>query len=188
VPAPRLVRHASAACAFVAALVGCSDGGAPPQQLPPLTTSPTASATASASPSPTAEDLQQSAEQFIRAYYRALAQADRTSDPSELSRDYYDPSCRPCAFDVRTLKEFRSKQQHVEGYRSLLERVDAGELVGNTIAVTVVLRNEAGRVVDRLGKTVQTLPASGPLKVDLIVATNGQRFRIIEIVPLGQVK
>jgi hypothetical protein len=183
-----LLRHALIACVAVAAVAGCSDGGAPPQTLPPATQSPTATAIATPTSTPTAGSLQRSAEQFVRQYVAALTRANSAADPSELVRDYYDPNCRSCQFDVRTLRNLNRKRQRIEGYETDLEKVSAGDLEGNTIAVTVELRNEAGRVVDESGKTVRTLPASGLLRVHVIVARSGQRWRITEIVPLGEVK
>jgi hypothetical protein len=189
VPARRSALHAAAlalALALAALTVtGCGNGaGADPQPLPPITQSPTASP----SPPVTKDDLQQSAEQFIRAYYRALVRANATADPTVLQRDYYDDTCRPCQFDIRALNKLRNQGQHIEGYDVVLDEVAAGELAGNTIAVTVVLRAKAGRVVDESGKTVRMLSARGPLKTDLIVAQRGEGWRIVEVVPLGAVK
>jgi hypothetical protein len=185
-----LLQHAVAAMLVVVALGGCGDSGAPPQSLPPLTQSPIP---ASPTPRPvtatrTADDLQRSAEQFIRAYYTELARANRTADPSVLERNYYGSGCRPCEFDVRTLNELGNKGQHIEGYDVTLLNVEAGELMGNTIAVTVVLRAKAGRIVDESGATIERLSPKGPLKTDLIVARTREGWRITEVVPLGEVK
>src|SRR5688500_11526027 len=103
-------------CAAAAALVGCGDGGAPPQTLPPLTSPATASATPSATPTPSATDLRRSAEQFVRTYYRSYDRAFHTADSSLLESDFYNANCVVCARNVEILKEFRQKKQHVEDY------------------------------------------------------------------------
>jgi hypothetical protein len=186
-----LMQHAVAAMLAVVALGGCGDSGAPPQSLPPLTQSPTTTAStprATTTPTSTADDLQQSAEHFVRAYVQALLRANSAADPSLLVRDYYDPGCRSCQFDVRTLNELKRKGHHVEGHGVILRSVDAGQLLGNTIAVTVVLQNEPGRVVDESGRTVRRLAASGPFKIDIVVVRRSPGWRILEIMPLGEVK
>jgi hypothetical protein len=183
--ARRSAVHAAALALAALTVAGCGNGaGADPQPLPPITQSPTVSP----SPSATKDDLQQSAEQFIRSYYRALVRANATADPTVLQRDYYAETCRPCQFDIRALNKMRNQGQHIEGYDVVLEEAEAGELIGNTIAVTVVLRAKTGRVVDDSGKTVRMLSARGPLKMDLIVAQRGEGWRIVEVVPLGAVK
>jgi hypothetical protein len=167
-------------------LSGCGDSGAPPQALPSLTSSATPHATAT--PTSSAPELQRSAEQFVRDYARELDRANHASDPSVLERDYYLPGCRACRYDIGALNRFRSNGQHIEGYRTVLEDVDADEMVGNTVRVAVVLRSESGRVVDRSGKTVENLAATGSLKNDVIVARAISGWRIAEIVPLGEAK
>jgi hypothetical protein len=185
------LQHAVAAMLAVVALGGCGDSGAPPQSLPPLTQSPTTTAStprATATPTSTADDLQQSAEQFVRAYYTELGRANRTANPAVLERDYYGSGCSPCQFDVRRLNEMRDKGQHIEGYDVTLLQVEAGELMRNTFAVTVVLRAKAGRIVDKSGTTVERLSPRGPLKTDLIVDLTRQGWRITAVVPRGEVK
>jgi hypothetical protein len=172
-------------CAAAAALTGCSDSGASPQTLPPLTSSPTASATPT--PTPSATDLRRSAEQFVRTYLREFDRASHASDPSVLD-DFYGPACRPCKYNIDVLKRDNAKRQHVEGNEFELFKLDVSQMSGNTMAATIQVRSKAGRLVrDADGSTVKRLPASKPVRTDLIIARLDGRWQIVDIVPLGEV-
>jgi hypothetical protein len=171
----------------VAALASCSDGAAAPQPLSPPPTTP-ATTVASASPSRPAGNLEQSAEQFIRAYYQRFDRANRHSDPS-LLRNLYDPNCRPCQYNLDVIERDDRRGVHVEGYEHELMKLSVGDLRGNTVAVTIDLRAKAGRVVrDHDGSLVQKLPATKPVRTDVILARTNSAWRIVNIVPLGEVK
>jgi hypothetical protein len=167
-------------------LSGCSDGGAPPQALPPLTSS--ATPTTTPTPTSTAAEVQRSAEQFVRTYLREFDRASHASDPSVLE-DFYGPACRPCQYDLKVLKSDRAKRRHVEGNEFELFKLDVGEMKGNTVAVTIQVRNKPGRLVrDADGSTVERLPGTKPVRTDLIVARFADGWQIVDIVPLGEVK
>jgi hypothetical protein len=170
------------------AVAGCSDGGAAPQSLPPVTSSPTVTATASPTATATADNLQQSAEQFVRTYYRQFDRANRGSDPSLLD-DFYHPNCRACKYNLNVLQEADRRGQHVEGYEHELIKLEPGEMHGNTLAVTVQLRARDGRLVrDVDGSLVRNLPATKAVRTDLVLARTANSWLIFEIVPLGEVK
>ncbi len=175
--------------AVAVGLSGCGDGGAPPQTLPPLTSSATPRATPPATPTPTssAAELQRSAEQFVRTYYRAYDRAFHSADPSVLQRDFYNATCSVCARNVNILDEFRQKKQHFEDYEFVIQDLDVAELRGNTAAATVVLHHAAGRIIrDSDNSVVQSLPATTPVQTDLILARLGREWRIAEIVSRGR--
>jgi len=192
-PVPPLVVVALTGALTVAALGGCGgDESDQPRPVPPYTASPS-SPSSSTTPTPSATpstpaDLGRSAEDFVRAYYRELERANRSADPSRLESGFYNSACMPCQYDVRVLNDFRHKGHHIEGYGVSLDNFDVSKPRGNTIAVTVELRGHAGRVVDKNGKTVQELSATQSIRTDFILVRGTFGWRILDIVPLGEVK
>jgi len=180
-----------AALLGAAALSGCDNGGAPPQVLPPL---PSASATATtgtttaATPTDTASALKRSAEQFMRAYFAEYERAQRTNDYARLAEMYYAKGCSPCEKSLQVLAEDKRLGRHVEGYEAVIDKIDSSGLEGNTVAVDIVLRRNAGRLVNKDGMQVEALRATKPVASSTILAQTGTgSWRIINIISFGGV-
>jgi hypothetical protein len=187
VPARRSALDATALALALAALTvaGCGNGaGADPQPLPPITQSPTAS------PSPTAtkDDLQQSAEQFIRAYFREFDRANHTSDPSRLERAYYADDCQPCKDDVKVINSERHKNRRIDGYEFLIRDIRVDEANTESALVSVVVHHRSGRIV-RIedGAVMERLSATKPVQSLFDLRRVDNDWRITRITSLGAV-
>jgi hypothetical protein len=188
VRARRLLKHAVATCLAVVALAGCGDGGAPPQSLPPLTQSPTATSPTPVATAPAAEDPKQSAERFIRSYFEEFDRANHNSDPSVLTRLYYDRNCVPCRDDVAVIERDRQRGHRVEGYNLVIHRVLVDEANPSSAVVNTVVHHRAGRIVRVSdGKVVNELRATKPVQALFDLRRVGTSWRITRIVSLGVV-
>jgi len=125
----------------------------------------------------------------MRAYFAEYERAQRTNDYAGLAEMYYAKGCSPCDKAIQVLAEDKRRGRHVEGYGAVIDKINSSGLEGNTVAVDIVLRRNAGRLVSEEGKQVGTLPATKPVASTTILAQAGaSSWRIVNIISFGAVE
>jgi hypothetical protein len=139
--------------------------GDKPSALPTITSVPATATPAPVPPQATAA-TPQALDAFVRFYFDQLNVAFSTSDASIIRR-LSDPVCQTCAKYSTSLDQ--SPRQVIDGVSFAVSDVAAPPVNAGGTLVEVYGTVPARRLVDRDGKLVRQLPASGTFHLELNV-------------------
>lgn len=163
---------------------GCAGGNEDPE--PRTTSNPSASPTESAAPEPpglpeAAKALDRpGAGAFVRHYFDLVNYANATGDTAPMDA-ITNPGCLNCPSVADRARSLNADDARLEGGEVVVEAVVAAPIEDETTAVSTVLQQQVGRVVDQSGTTVQELPVPPKESLSVYLVIAGGQWRIFDL-------
>lgn len=179
-------RVVSVAALTVAAMLVSGCGGGDDDPGPQTTSSPAARPIESATPEPpelpeAAKVLDRpGAEAFVRHYFGLVNYANATGDTTPMDV-ITNPGCLNCPSVAERARSLNADGSRLEGGEIVVQAAVAAPVEDGTTAVSTVLQQQPGRVVDQSGTMVQDLPAPPKESLSVYVVIADDQWRIFDL-------